>query len=76
MTIGFTYGCVCFYFITLRSSDGCSDYGYLLRIWAWILAEMGDFWSDFWARNVVFMLCGSKSVSGNCISGKLLRISK
>ena len=47
MTIGFTYGCACFYFITLRSSDGCSDYGYLLRIWAWILAEMGDFWVIF-----------------------------
>lgn len=49
--------------VFLRSSDGCSDYGYLLRILVWILAEMGDFGSDFWARNVVFMLCGSKSVS-------------
>ena len=31
----------------LRSSDGCSDCGYLLRIWVWILAEMGDFCGDF-----------------------------
>lgn len=34
-----------------------------MRIWVWILAEMGDFGGDFLARNIVFMLYGSKSVS-------------